>query len=564
MEFSIPVPGEVSHLALSADGKMLAFVSPDERTGTPMLFVQRIGTAQATELAGTEGANYPFWSPDDAYVAFFANSKLQKIALSGGSPQSIAKVSYGRGGSWSKKNVIIYAPAPASPLWRVNADGSDARPFTDKIMPTTQDSHRWPLFLPDGEHFLFLVANFTGLDTESNGIFISSLHGLEKKRLIAGKTSIGYADGNLFYVDEKRSLNAVPLDIAKESLSGDAKVLAEGIGYQPSVFWAAFTVAENGTVVYNSSAMSAQSVLTWFNRAGKELQHVGQPGIQANPTLSPDGTEAALDITDLRSTGINIWLEHLNSGTSTRFTFETSEETTPVWSRDGSMIAYRSVKGGTGVAVKPANGMQAPKTLARVGRGIKLSNGMEGNDLIPNSWTLDGKQILSSMQSSASGSTASLLVLVPATGGEPVPFLPTQASETNGQISPDGKWVAYASNETGDWEIYVTTFPAGVGKWQVSRGGGIEPRWRGDGKEIFYLDPKAMLLSVPVDTSATFSSGIPVPLFQVRGRAAISSTDLFTYDVVKDGQRFLVNQYVKPAHVPPLTILQHALDEPEK
>ncbi len=560
MEFAIPVPGEVSHLAISADGKLLAYVSPDDRTGTPMLFVQHVGAPDATELAGTEGANYPFWSPDDTYVAFFANSKLQKIAINGGPPQTITKVSYGRGGSWNKKNVILYSPETAGPLWRVNADGSDARPLTDKIMKATEDSHRWPLFLPDGDHFLFLVANFTRVAPADDGVYLSSLSKGERKQILPGQTNIGFANGDLFYIDEKKTLNAVPLDIGKGSVSGNARVVAGGVGYQPSVYWGAFAVAENDTVVYSASAMAARSVLTWFSRGGKEMQRIGEPALQANPSLSPDGTQAALDITDLKSANLDVWIEHLQNGTSTRFTFDPAEETTPVWSRDGALVAYRTVAGGSAVVLKAANGMHGEKRLFTVRRGLRLPGGYEASDLIPNSWSSDDKQILCSMQVVAGGSRSSLLAVIPASGGEPVPFLPPQSSDnTNGQISPDGKWVLYASNESGDWEIYATTFPGAQGKWQVSRGGGSEPRWKSDGKEMYYLNSHGLMMAVAVDAGATFSSGTPAPLFQVRGRAPISSTDLFTYDVAKDGQRFLVNQYVKPEHVEALTIVQHAL-----
>jgi dipeptidyl aminopeptidase/acylaminoacyl peptidase len=173
------------------------------------------------------------------------------------------------------------------------------------------------------------------------------------------------------------------------------------------------------------------------------------------------------------------------------------------------------------------------------------------DDIIPNSWTVDGKQILCTDQAPSH----SYLVLMPAAGGARVPWLTSKANETNGQISPDGKWVAYASDESGAWEIYVTSFPDGAGKWQVSRGGGIQPRWRGDGKEIFYIGPNGMLMAVPVSGMGIFATGTPAPLFQIRGRAPISSTDVFTYDVAKDGKRFLVNRYEKPEHVPPLTIL---------
>ena len=441
----------------------------------------------------------------------------------------------------------------------MNADGSGAEPVTDKLLLQTEDSHRWPLFLPDGEHFLFLAASFgTTTDLTNSFIYLSSVHGKEKQKIVQAQSNPGYADGHLFYMDGKRALASVALNISKGIAGGDSRVIADVVGYQPSVYWGAFSVAENGTVVYSASAMASRSVLTWQNRTGKELQRVGEQTLQANPMLSPDETQATVDITDLRTSNLDVWIQHLKSGTSTRFTFDPAEETTPVWSRDGSQIAYRSVSGGSSIFVKNANGMSAARSLVKVGRG-KLAGGFEASDLLPNSWTSDGKQILCSMQTIAGGARGSLLVLVPTAGGNPVAFLPGTSSETNGQISADGKWVAYSSNETGAWEIYVTTFPGAQGKWQVSRGGGSEPRWRGDGREIFYLDPASMMMSVPVEAVATFSSGTPVQLFQVRGRAPISSTDLFTYDVSKDGQRFLVNQYMKPEHIEPLTIVQHAL-----
>ena len=180
------------------------------------------------------------------------------------------------------------------------------------------------------------------------------------------------------------------------------------------------------------------------------------------------------------------------------------------------------------------------------------------DNIVPNSWSLYDKQILCTLQPFAGGSD---LVLIDVGSGKKASFLAGQASETNGQISSDGKWVAYASNETGDWEVYVTTFPNPAGKWQVSRGGGTEPRWRGDGKEIFYIGPKGALTAVEVSTEATFSTGAASPLFQVRGRAPISSADLFTYDVAPDGKRFLVNRYVKPDHAQPLTVVLNAATE---
>jgi hypothetical protein len=301
-------------------------------------------------------------------------------------------------------------------------------------------------------------------------------------------------------------------------------------------------------LIYNTEAGAAQSVLTWMDRSGKELGRIGQPAVEANPTLSPDGSRVAVDISDEKANNVDVWIESTTGAANSRFTFDPSEEVTAVWSRDGKMIAYRSAGGiGASLFLKPATGLEREKK-----RFTLPAASMD--DLIPNSWSLDGQQILFTHQVPS----GEYLELIPVAGGEPTRFLAGKGSEVNGQISPDGKWVAYASDESGTWEIYVTSFPGAAGKWQVSRGGGSEPRWRGDGKEIFYIAPSGILTAVPVNGEGIFATGTPTPLFQVHGRAPISSTDVFTYDVAKDGQRFLVNRYVKPEHVPPLTILLNA------
>ena len=269
-----------------------------------------------------------------------------------------------------------------------------------------------------------------------------------------------------------------------------------------------------------------------------------------------------MDITDLKEKNMDVWIQSLGSGTSTRFTFDPAEETTAVWSRDGKRIAFRTVVGAGGIAVKDADGMHPDRRITNNKNGSTLKD-LVISDVLPNSWSPDDKQIVCSVQLYG-GSQGTVLVSLPSDGGDMVPLLNTRANEQMGQISPDGKWLAYASTESGDWEIYVTTFPAAQGKWQVSRGGGTEPRWRGDGKELYYLSPREELMAVTIDAKDTFSSGTPAELFQVRPRAPISSTDIFTYDVTKDGQKFLVNQYVKPERIDPLTIVQHTLAEPAK
>jgi len=552
MEFAISVSGEVSHMALSADGSTLAFVSPNENSGLPEIYLQRVGSPNAVLLPGSEGASYPFWSPDGANLAFFAKGKLMKIAIAGGAPQALANVQAARGGSWGSRGVIVYAPDSGSFLWRVNADGSGAAALNDHHFTKDDQSHRWPLFLPDGNHFLFWAGNFgNSQDDRFSGIYVSSLDGKEMKLVQLCHSSFGTSASHLFYADDERHLVNVSFDSDKAVVSGTSTQIANAVGFQPSTYWVALTVSPNGTLIYNTSTGATLSVLTWMDRAGRELGRVGEPAVQCNPTLSPDGSRVAVDVSDQKANNVDLWLEHVNAASSSRFTFDPAEEVVGVWSRDANKLAYRSAGGGNnlaGLMLKAASGLEREKAIYQVAAS---------DDLVPNSWTPDDQRILCTHQSVPGNH----LELVAIDGKASIPFVAGAGNQSNGQISPDGKWVAYASDESGNWEIYVTTFPGGVGKWQVSRGGGAEPRWRGDGKEIFYLGPTGTMTAVPVSTLGTFSTGTPTPLFQFHGRAAISSTDVFSYDVSKDGKRFLVNRYVKPASITPLTIVLNASGE---
>jgi eukaryotic-like serine/threonine-protein kinase len=550
MQFALPVPGEVSHMVLSSDGSMLAFVSPEENSGIPMLYVQRIGSPSPVLLAGTEGASYPFWSPDAAYLGFFANDRLLKVAVSGGPAQVLASAFAPRGGSWGTRGVILYSPNVGIAIWRINADGTGAAPLTDAIFSKEDQTHRWPVFLPDGNHFLFWAGNFANSpDDHSSGIYVSSLDKEKKeKRLVTlARSSFQYDSAHLYFADSQRQLLSVPFDPSKAAVSGSSTIVVSAVGFQPSTYWTAFSVAQNGTLVYNTSTGAVLSVLTWMDRSGKELGHIGDSAVIANPTLSPDGRRVAVDISDPKVNSVNLWLLGVSEAGSSRFTFNPTEEVVGVWSRDGNTLAYRGIPtSGLALFMKRASGLEREKIILEMGGA---------DDLLPNSWSADDKQILCSLIN-ASGSH---LELASVSGGSLAPFLASRSNQSNGMISPDGKWAAYASDESGNFEIYVTTFPGAAGRWQVSRGGGTEPRWRADNKEIFYIGPKAMLTAVPVTATAdSFSTGNPTPLFQVHGRAPISSTDIFTYDVAKDGQRFLVNRYVKPDHLAPLTVVLHA------
>ena len=270
-----------------------------------------------------------------------------------------------------------------------------------------------------------------------------------------------------------------------------------------------------------------------------------------NPSLSPDGQQLAADIADPKASNVDVWTFDLRAGTSRRFTFGALEETTPVWAPDGGRIAYGSSD--TGMEVKTTSGFEEERILAqRPATRLSLGGGL----VSPNSWSRDGKYVVTRID--GMGREPSHLALFKIGDQKPVRMLTGKGNQSNGQISPDGKWLAYASDESGGWNIYATTFPSAAGKWQVSVGGGTEPRWRDDGKEMFYLDAKGMLTAVSISAGSTFSSGTPQPLFRVRPRPPISNTDLFSYDVSKDGSRFIVNRYVKPSSVPPLDILLNA------
>ncbi len=554
MEFAISVQDEVTHIALSPDGRMLAYVAIDGSSGEGVLYVQPVGSASAVRLNGTEGASYPFWSPGDDYVAFFAHDKLRKISASGGTAQVLASTGQARGGSWSQKGVLLYAPNPVGPLWRVDADGTDAAPLGDEALAPEESSRRWPVFLPDGDHFLFWDGDFNErADDRTTGIYLSSLADPRKKQLvILALSNAGYARQHMFYVDEKGALVEAPLDIASGKLTGKPRIVAAQVGRHPSTYWGAFTVAENGTVVLHQRSGASLSQMTWYDREGQVLGHAGDPGILGNLGISPDGDRVVFDVADPKAKNIDVWIHDLKKNTSTRFTFDPTEETTGVWSRDGKMIAYRSAAQRIQLheqllRLKNSNGFEADRGLATAPQ--------ESADMLPNSFAPGDQQLLATSQTRKGEST---LEIVSVKDHTLTPFLPGSRSKANGQISPDGKWVAYESDETGEWEVFISPYPGTGGKLQVSRGGGREPRWRGDGKEIFYLDPKGWLVSVAVGSEGNLSTGAPARLFETHARAPISSTDFFTYDVTPDGKRFLVDRYVRPPAVAPLSIILHA------
>jgi Tol biopolymer transport system component len=548
MRASIVLPEKTAlrGVAVSPDGRRLAFVAR-EASGNNLLWIRPLDSLAAQPLPGTENPSFPFWSPDSRFIGFFADGKLKKIDASGGPPQTLCDVPISRGGTWNREGVILFAPI-ASPVYRVSAAGGLATPVTRFDTSRGEITHRWPFFLPDGRHFLYLVAVFgSGGQQEKMGIYAGSLDSKEEKLLLHANSNVAYvpsfaraSEGYLLFFRDG-SLLAQPFDAAGLRITGDPFPVAEQIQYFPQTYLALFSVSEDGLLLYQPRSASAGSRLVWFDRNGKEIGSLGTPGNQANPRISPDGKRVALDITDSKTGNTDIWIYESSRGIATRFTFDPAEDTTPIWSPDGSRIVWGSNRKGSGQDLyqKDSSGAGSEEALFQSGSGK-----------VPTDWASDGRFIL---HRATDPNTRGLWVL-PLTGDrKPIPFVKT-TSDT-GQFSSDRRWVAYSSNESGKWEVFVVPFSGPGGPWQVSTAGGSEPRWRRDGKELFYLAPDGKLMVVEVKPASAFEAGEAKPLFQTRRREHVSSTDLFSYDVSADGHRFLVNTDVGEVSSSPLTVV---------
>jgi serine/threonine protein kinase len=509
--------------AISPDGSKFAFTAKDE-SGKATLWVRPLSAISAQMFPGTEGAAIPFWSPDNKFIAFFAQGKLKKIGAAGGPVQTICDAPGLRYGDWSKDGLIVFAPTPNSPIYRVPSSGGEVLQVT-KLLPE-QSSHRYPQFLPDGKHFIFFAMGNPG------GVFAGSLDSPEGLHLVDADSPALYApQGYLLFV-RQGTLLAQPFDAGKIQLSGEPVPVAERVAYDGPA--RSFSVASNGTLTYRIGSGGLAAQLTWVDRAGKLIEASGEPGELVGPEPSPDGKRIAVQRRENK--GGDLWLVETAGGKTSRLTFDATQENTwPVWSPDGSRIAFASRRAGKwGIYEKPSN---------QTGTDTLL---FESDDLKwPTSWSQDGKFLLFVVISSkARGDIWKL----PLTGdGKAVPILETQFNEMDPQISPNGKWIAYRSDETGRNEVYVQSFPTGSGKWQISSNGGVLPRWRRDGGELFYMDGRSggNLLSSQTKTNGTafeFSSprvvyGAGFVVFNY-GQAGSGNV----YSVSADGQRFLMER----------------------
>ena len=527
---------------ISPDGRRIVFQGLSE--GKSQLWVRSLDALTAQPLAGTEDASYPFWSPDSRYIGFFAGSKLKKIEASGGPPQTLCDASNGRGGSWSPAGVIVFAPSTASPLLRVSAAGGKPEPLTKIDASRKESTHRWPWFLPDGNHFLFLAE---GSSPEENAIFAGSLDAMPPKLLLRVDSSMAYAPpGYLLFVRDS-TLMAQPFNARRLETTGDAFPVAEQVQIWPTRK-ALFSSSEDGVLLYQTGSSSLGALLVWYDRSGKQLEPLTTGAYFLQPQFSPDGKLVSYYAQDPQSGNGDIWMYDLTRKVPTRFTFDAAIDVAGVWTPDASRIFFASNRKGLfDLYAKPASGVGNEELLFEA-PGDKFTN-----DVTP-----DGRFLLFSHYNPKSKTD---LWILPLSGdAKPLLYLQSPFDEAGGQFSPNGRWVAYTSDESGRDEIYIAPFPNPTGKLQVSTGGGSRPRWRRDGKELFFLTADGRIMCVAVkEKDALPEIGLPQPLFQTRSGNLLGAR----YAVTPDGQRFLVNTLPEGSSAP-LTLVVNWLASLQK
>jgi eukaryotic-like serine/threonine-protein kinase len=549
MYFHTSVPFPANDLALSPDGRILAMVAYSTQANNYVLWTYEVGARRTNSLDGTQGATFPFWSPDEKFIGFFADGKLKKVDLSGGQVQVLCDAPNGRGGAWNRDGVIVFTPDGVGGLSRVSSSGGSSVDLTRLDTSRSEWSHRWPVFLPDGKHFIYLGANFSG-QIENNAIFVGSLDSKERRWLVSTSANAAYAEpGYLVYLRDK-TLVAQPFDRQRFVLSGEPHTLSDEVLYFPTVDRAVFSVSGGEVLATQTGKGASLSQLTWFDRSGKLGGAVGMPGSYSNVSLSPDGRRVATDQTAPDGRKIDIWVHEPARGTARRLTFDPGSDQSPIWSPDGKQVLFTANrKLNMQLILKNADGSGSEEQLADP--AASTSVGVNVWD-----WSRDGKYVLFNKGSE--------LWYLSWPQRVAKPLLQTKWTVGNARFSPDGRWMAYASNETGTMEIYVSPFLSANGKWQVSSAGGQEPKWRQDGKELFYVSPEGKMMGVAVTTGASFEAGPPVALFQTHRRQPVSTQDVFSYDVSGDGQRFLILTKVDEANAAPLSVLLNWASEMEK
>ncbi|MCM2314796.1 MAG: protein kinase [Thermoanaerobaculia bacterium] len=533
---SLVLPSNMNYYAgapaISPDGSTLAYSAPLPG-GESAIWIRKFNEPKSRLLEGTTGGRVPFWSPDGRFIGYAGPTKLMKVAVTGGQSEELAAKADPWGASWNEDGVILYTPGREGPIFRTSTSGGEPKPVTDP-KALGHRAHLWPTFLPDQKRFLFLAVP-EGDATKRSAIWIASLDPADKPAFVVNAdTNCAYVrDGYLFHVRDG-ILRAQRFDPKSGKVEGDA-ISISPIQISNLGLAAYFAVSETGTLVYVEQGSEDLSELVWLDRQGRRLGNIGVPGYYWSPRLSRDERKVAIDKSDSSGKG-DIWLVETERPGLTRLTFDPSNESSPAWSYDNRTVFYFITSGGTGAdlsMVSVAGG--EPKHLtATADRSEFLT------DVSPDGTTLAVEQSLSGNQRAQTD--IALLSLATKTV---TPFLASPAAEGAARFSPDGKWLAYVSDENGRMEVFVQSNPPGNGKWQISTAGGTQPCWSHDGKELFYLSTDTKIMSVAISTGTGFEAATPVSLFAV----SLRPDTLAQFDVSRDG-RFLVNSIVPRTDTP--------------
>jgi len=510
------------HLAISPDGKIIAFAATDT-LGINHLWVRPVSSMTALALVGTEEAKYPFWSYDGRKIGFFAKGRLKSIDATGGPVLTICDANDGRGGTWNQHGVIIFAPGPTEPLLKVSASGGSPVQLTRFDTTHHESSHRWPMFLPDGNHFLYSTLAAIGSSSGMDVVRVAALDSSMDRPLFTSTTNVGFASDRLLFINQG-TLMAQPFDPAKLEFLGDAVPIAEEIIYSPSYARGAFSVAQNGILVIQSGENQAQRAAI-FDLAGNRTHLIND----LNPVLprfSSDGKHVAFFTVDPKTRNGDIWVHELARGASSRITFSHALAIAPVWSPRGDSLAFQTNQNGVyDIYIKSANGTGEEQLLVQSNRNKSVSD-----------WSMDGRYL--SFNSSGDPKTKSDLWILPMFGDrKPIPFLQTEFNEGSGTFSPDSRWIAYNSDETGRSEIYARLLDGTGGKFQITTNGGRRPSWRADMRKIYFssMDRKLQVAYVSPGPT-TFGVDSIVTLWDYESRGIVGNT---MSDVSGDGKQFI-------------------------
>ena len=526
-------------VVLSPDGTRMVFLASNAE-GKRLLWVRPVDEIDPRPLPGTEGSSNPFWAPDSRTIGFFSDSKLKRISIEGGGPVTICEALNGFGGTWNGDGLILFAPSVQTLIHRVSSSGGVPAPVTVLDTGRQEMSHRWPQFLPDGKHFVYYARTIKfGQSAEAEAVFLSSIDTKESSFLAHASSNAVYVSGYMLFA-RGTTLVALPFDPDRPTALEEAIPIVTNLQVNNADGRAVFSVAENNLLVYQSTGPKTGSRLLLLDRKSKQLSTIGEPGDYWDIRIAPDGKRFALSFYDPQAKNLDIWIQDLALNGKTRFTFHGAQDRMPVWSPDGRQLLFMSNRDGSPHLYY--------KELSGVGGERAFYDSKEGEH--PSDWSPDGTHLLFTKVGDVHTRT-NIWVLPLAGERKPLPFLATEANEWDARFSPDGKWVVYNSDESGRYEIYLLPFLREGAKWQISTGGGWRPRWRNDGRELFYMSLDSQLMAVEIDLRGQkVQVGRTQALFQT-----YPTTFAGNYDVSGDGRQIIVNSLLEGQISSPLTLV---------